>query len=184
MLRNSVMLNSSRGLQVLTSFSGVVGYQRFGEPCCLHLQVVTPFNDVVGYQRFGGPCCLHLQVVTPFNDMIGYRRFGGSCCLHRHFTPKMEAAWSSETLVSCHINTRGHNPDDLDLNFHHLEKLKSRTDIGCSGVFLKRSKTLHGDLSHFPCITLDFIHTRKMFQVKIVVSRPMQMYFMSCLKNL
>jgi len=23
--------------------------------------VVTPCNDVVGYQRFGGPCCLHLQ---------------------------------------------------------------------------------------------------------------------------
>jgi hypothetical protein len=23
--------------------------------------VQTPFSDVVGYQRFGGPCCLHLQ---------------------------------------------------------------------------------------------------------------------------
>jgi hypothetical protein len=23
--------------------------------------VMTPCSDVVGYQRFGGPCCLHLQ---------------------------------------------------------------------------------------------------------------------------
>jgi len=23
--------------------------------------VVTPCTDVVGYRRFGGPCCLHLQ---------------------------------------------------------------------------------------------------------------------------
>jgi len=28
------------------------------------LWVVTPCNDVVGYQRFGGPCCLHLQCET------------------------------------------------------------------------------------------------------------------------
>jgi hypothetical protein len=26
--------------------------------------VVTPCSAVVGYQRFGGPCCLHLQGVT------------------------------------------------------------------------------------------------------------------------
>jgi len=23
--------------------------------------VMTPYINVVGYQRFGGPCCLHLQ---------------------------------------------------------------------------------------------------------------------------
>jgi len=23
--------------------------------------IMTPCSDVVGYRRFGGPCCLHLQ---------------------------------------------------------------------------------------------------------------------------
>jgi hypothetical protein len=27
--------------------------------------IVTPCSVVVGYQRFGEPCCLHLQVMTP-----------------------------------------------------------------------------------------------------------------------
>jgi hypothetical protein len=38
----------------------------------------------------------------------------------------MEAARSSETLVSYHINTRRQNPEDLDLNFICRENLKSR----------------------------------------------------------
>jgi len=33
-----------------------------------------------------------------------------------HFTPKMEAACSSETLVSYRIITRCQNPEDRDLN--------------------------------------------------------------------
>jgi hypothetical protein len=51
--------------------------------------IVTPCSVVVGYRRFGGPCCLHLQVfqvevfwvVTPCSVVVGYRRFGGLCCL-------------------------------------------------------------------------------------------------------
>jgi hypothetical protein len=35
-----------------------------------------------------------------------------------HFTLKMEAARSSETLVSYHSTTWSHNPEDLNLNYH------------------------------------------------------------------
>jgi len=34
------------------------------------------------------------------------------------FTLKMEAAKSSEMLVSCHIPTLGHNPENFDLILH------------------------------------------------------------------
>jgi hypothetical protein len=44
----------------------VVGYQRFGGPCWLHLQFevfwfATQRNTVVVHERFKCPCRLHLQ---------------------------------------------------------------------------------------------------------------------------
>jgi hypothetical protein len=39
---------------------------------------------------------------------------------------KMEAAMPSETLVSCHITTRRHNPEELDMNRYCRENLRSR----------------------------------------------------------
>jgi len=43
--------------------------------------------------------------------LFGYQHFRGPC-----WRMKMEAAWTFETLVSCHNATRRHNPEDLDLN--------------------------------------------------------------------
>jgi hypothetical protein len=43
------------------------------------------------------------------------------------FRANMEAASSCGTMVSYHIITQGHNPEDHDLNLHCCENLKSHT---------------------------------------------------------
>jgi len=59
--------------------------------------------------RFDVLTAMKIQVVvswdvTPCSYVLGY-----------HFTLKMEAAYPSETLVSCHISTWCHTPEDCNL---------------------------------------------------------------------
>jgi hypothetical protein len=47
------------------------------------IRVVTPCSVVVGYQRFGGPCCLHLQgFLSTFTSSCVY-----SATVLRHWSP-------------------------------------------------------------------------------------------------
>jgi len=43
-----------------------------------------------------------------------------------HFSLNIKAVFFSETLVSYHITTRRHNPQDYDLNLHRSADLKSQ----------------------------------------------------------
>jgi len=40
----------------------------------------------------------------------------------------MEAAWTSKPLVSYHNTAEHHNSEDIDLNLHHHESLKTYTN--------------------------------------------------------
>jgi len=61
--------------------------------------------------------------------VAGNQCFTGSCCLHLHFTLKVEAARSSEMLISYHITRKNHNPEDYDLNIHSYENPKYHSKL-------------------------------------------------------
>jgi hypothetical protein len=68
-------------------------------------------------------------------------------------TLKMEAAWSSETLVSCHISTWRHNPQERKLGLHYRENLKSHTGTNnCTFSWLLFRWKLRHSASLFKCL--------------------------------
>jgi len=66
-------------------------------------------------------------VMMPCSVVVGYHCFKGSSYIHLYFTLNMETAWTSETAVPYHNVTHCHNPEELNLNLHHHENLKSHT---------------------------------------------------------
>jgi hypothetical protein len=77
--------------------------------------------------------------VTPRNVAVGYQRFRGPGCLRLHFTLKMEAASSSETLVYYRNITRRHNSEDLGLKLFFLINPQSK----------RKLRVLHNITKHF-----------------------------------
>jgi hypothetical protein len=69
--------------------------------------------------------------MIPCSVAVGYQSFGGTCCLHLQCEVNMEADMSSETMVSYSKITRRHNSEDLDLNLHRRENIKSRIFCSC-----------------------------------------------------
>jgi hypothetical protein len=73
------------------------------------------------YSIYGGTfviCEAGIQVAV-FWAVMPCCGAAGSCCLHLH--PEVEAARYSETLVSYHITTQRHSPEDDDRKFYHPE---------------------------------------------------------------
>jgi hypothetical protein len=107
------MLPSSRGLWVVTSYSVVVGYQRFRSPCCLHLQdEVTEMGKKWHRSGPGLERCSRCRY--PIRSAEGVIR-----------QPVLLAS-GRRTSRGYRNATQRRKPQDLDLNHHRRECLKTR----------------------------------------------------------
>jgi hypothetical protein len=69
--------------------------------------------------------------VTPYGVAVGHKNFG-----EPWITLKMEAAWTSQTLVSCHITTGRRNPEDIDhpVNSMYLISVMMNREMTKAGI--------------------------------------------------
>jgi len=68
-----------------------------------------PCSYVVGYRRFGGPCCLHNHIQGEDGGSMTLETLVSYIIIRRHNPEdrvKMEVGWSPEMLVSHHNTTR------------------------------------------------------------------------------
>jgi len=68
--------------------------------------------------------------VTPCNVVVGHPPLGWSCC----FTLKTETVMSSEKSVSYRNITRCQNPEDLEMNLHQRENMKTHVNREISSM--------------------------------------------------
>jgi len=67
-----------------------------------------------------------LWSVTPCSFAVGYPHFGDPYCLHLQREVKMDVARFSKTSLSYRKTTLYNNPEDLELNLHRHDNIKSR----------------------------------------------------------
>jgi len=114
---------------VVTQCIDVIRYRRFGRPCCFHVRVEMKMEAAWSSET---SVSFHITTLRQSPEQRGWtwrqqdppKRHYPPTSIHdvraQRWRVNIEAAWTSETSVSYHINTRRHNPQDLDHIFSWL----------------------------------------------------------------